>query len=349
MPIEKSCLKYGVMTSENQINLFKNYLENILERNALRLQSAICRHLCRSVSVVGEPKLRQFKVDWPTLGNLIKEMSSIYSSPSSLQEEVPAVTRKRNALACVECNRRKKKCVQDAGSQSCYYCSSKSIPCAFPSRDVKRARKQPEQDLESSTSDEYSLVNNNDYNNKWASISIQEGSSDATIVSPSSNNQSPVREFHDENRVQSSRASTILIKNWTHANFAEKNTEESWIESYYATVYPSLPLLDNPWLTKNMIDIPLALLHVIYACSQITAFPTRAENHYRQALKMQFEDFDRADLLTIVTLLHFHYFESDSDIANNLYFSTAIKFAILLELDKSYSYSWVSPNGNLMG
>lgn len=283
-------------------------------------------------------------------------MSSICSSPSvSLNEEV--VVRKRNALACVECNRRKKKCVQDQGSHSCYYCSSKSIQCRFPSRPVKRTRKKVEADLKSLTSEDYSLVEDNDYQTKSIMITNQEGSSNATMASssetkrersPLSPSSHHLRGFTAELPSPKSPQSTIEVQHWTNSTFITQNSRESWVEAYFSKVYKYLPLLSKQWLIESIMDIPVALLHVMYACSLITKSPNVATTHYKQALKMIYEDFEKADLMTIVTFLHFHYFEGDSDIAS-LHFSNAVKFAILLELDKSCSYSWISPNGNLMG
>lgn len=284
-------------------------------------------------------------------------MSSISSSPSALTKD-DVVSRKRNALACIECNRRKKKCVQGQGSHACYYCSSKSIQCRFPSRLVKRARKKIKADLDSLTSEDYSFADDNVYQTKSiinsgleASSSGTLGSSSETIVhqiSSHSPTTSPFCAYASDYPNPQESSITIDVQDWTHSTFLAQNSRDDWINAYYSDMYRSLPFLSMPWLTEGALDIPLGLLHVMYACTVVSKSPKVATAHYKQALKMIYEDFQKADPLTIVTFLHFHYFEGDSDIAS-VHFSNAVKFTVLLELDKPCSYSWVSPNGNLMG
>ena len=282
---------------------------------------------------------------------------------------------------------------KEEGREACDYCIEKSITCEYPDRKSKAKGKplarcsmirviQHKSGDSSATSDYHIDYEELDFRASQSEETHRAVQSNQETLGSSSNshiifkfeelNQHQIWKdfFHlNSTKEQSQQANvsdldaaensieldhnTVELKrvqDWEHFDFSK---DMRWLQRYYANVYCSLPLLDQTWTYKNMHDLSLSLLHVMYACQMEDK--KAAAIHYRHSLILSYDGFnDKQDvnLFTIVTFLHFHYYEGSSYFSSHLaneYFFKSIQFVRYLELHKKANNAWNSPAVNLMG
>jgi hypothetical protein len=126
----------------------------------------------------------------------------------------------------------------------------------------------------------------------------------------------------------------------------------SFIDYYFLHAFKTLPFFSEDWLNDHLADIPIYLLHLMYAfcltCPTPFQVSLSAYRHYQYAMKLIHQDLEIADPFTICALLHATHFVKFLRLpCGFIHYSLAIKIGMLIKIYDP-SISWISPVGNVI-
>ncbi|KAJ3301976.1 hypothetical protein HDV03_005509 [Kappamyces sp. JEL0829] len=124
----------------------------------------------------------------------------------------------------------------------------------------------------------------------------------------------------------------------------------SFLDYYFIHAYKTFPWLQKTWVMEHLAEIPLFLLHAMYAfcltCSTPYQVSDFAYRHYKCSLKAIHADLETADPFTVCALLHnCHFAKFMRDQCGVYHYSLAIGLATHMKLYDP-SYHWLSMLGN---
>lgn len=165
---------------------------------------------------------------------------------------------------------------------------------------------------------------------------------------------------------------TVLRKNfipnpvasWTRNDFLSKTITDStgnqgtMLDLYFTYPYQHLPMFSKLWITQNIEDVPMHVLHVMYM--NVLVHANKAINTCRETAKPhadyvksvvnnQIENCDPFLISTMMNLAMFEFYCQESD-QSILHLAMAAKSAQILGLDRDIDLLWrSSASGRLLG
>lgn len=231
----------------------------------------------------------------------------------------------RSSKACDECSRLRKRC---DGKNPCSLCLEKDRSCTYHRRAKKRGP-----------------GSRKNHANTVANPSA------ITVANPSA-------------KITVTNTVTNPIHNWTVSDFITTIVTDSTgystsiLEMYFNFPYQHLPMYSKMWFTQNIQDVPLHVLHVIYALVLVNAKQAlinghlKAKPHVDYARSVIFDNLDECDPFMISTMMNLamYYFYTQDMNQATLIFAMAIKSAQILGLDRDVSILWHSTaSGRMLG
>ncbi|KAJ3332197.1 hypothetical protein HDU91_003147, partial [Kappamyces sp. JEL0680] len=120
--------------------------------------------------------------------------------------------------------------------------------------------------------------------------------------------------------------------------------------------YPRIPILSKTWINANLAQLPLPLLHSMYAlclCFPLEFKPVIMSGtiHFNYAKRHALKEIENGDPFTIVTLIHLGYFAIQAGQFSSCisFFGMATGLAQLMGIDQDYAVKWNSKTGVQLG
>ncbi|KAJ3349502.1 hypothetical protein HDU91_006382 [Kappamyces sp. JEL0680] len=164
---------------------------------------------------------------------------------------------------------------------------------------------------------------------------------------------------HSDEFMMKKRGTHKAAVDWTHLDFfllrflLDSGKDISLIDYYFLQVYPKVPVFSKKWLLNHLGDLPLYLLHSIYAATLcLQQSRESAIDHYQFAIKRIYRDLEQSDPWTIAALVHLGYFNIGVPNAVTEIQTTivlAIKLCHYFGVHVDHHVYWQSPIGNVMG
>jgi hypothetical protein len=151
------------------------------------------------------------------------------------------------------------------------------------------------------------------------------------------------------------------LSRWNHDSFPpiqiEKGKTAPWLDVYFTWTHPKVPILSPQWVYENYQDLPLFLIHAMYALA--LTYPVEGEVNYNAGdyhyacCKILHEDnlLDPNPFTVMATYLMGIYALSSTDAlhAGISNVSLAIRLAQQMKLGSRENFTWVSPRGRMLG
>jgi hypothetical protein len=134
----------------------------------------------------------------------------------------------------------------------------------------------------------------------------------------------------------------VNIADLTHDRFLELQLpdrfglQKSWLEIYYETVYPRIPIISREIITKYFYDLPISIIHSMFSCCyhyQTRNFPL-FQQHHQFSLNNVETSLDEPDLFIIISLLHACQYLKDNhrNIKSISYLAMAVRISHVLQI-----------------
>ncbi|KAJ3335253.1 hypothetical protein HDU91_002264 [Kappamyces sp. JEL0680] len=149
-------------------------------------------------------------------------------------------------------------------------------------------------------------------------------------------------------------------KDWTYWTFFSMRVLDtngqsvSLLDYYFQTVHLNIPCLSKAWVENHFADLPLYLLHAMYACCGLPRKrPTyyAARNHYYYAMKLVQLELEDANPMTVLAMIHLAFFGANASVVNasSVCLALAIRLAQYLGFHHQVQIFWRSPIGTILG
>ncbi|KAJ3332887.1 hypothetical protein HDU91_003021, partial [Kappamyces sp. JEL0680] len=128
-----------------------------------------------------------------------------------------------------------------------------------------------------------------------------------------------------------------------------------FLDYYFRHIYVDIPLLSRTSMEAHMLDVPVHVLHAMYACCLQDsapvgeAIPQRAVDHMKIAVKCVHKDLESTDPFSCMVLCHAAMFSlkaASMDWVGHV--TLGVHIAIQLGINTDQPISWISPRGTRM-
>ena len=153
------------------------------------------------------------------------------------------------------------------------------------------------------------------------------------------------------------------IEAWKKSEFLSKiiidckGNSGSILDLYFNFPYQHLPMFSKVWLTNNIEDVPMHVLHIIYMLvltnarqslinGRMTAKPH--EDFVQKQVDIHINNCDPFLVSTILNLAVYYFYIQDFE-KSSLEFAKAVKYAQLLKLHIDVDLEWTCDSGRTLG